>query len=196
MRLALRALLCFVAAVPAARGIEQLTATAVVAQLRSGGYILYFRHAATDLSRNDAQMTSFEDCPTQRNLTDRGRADARVIGAAIRALGIPIGKVRASPFCRTIETARLAFGRAEPTSAARGGPAQPSDPGRYAALRGLLAQVPRPGTNDVIVSHGNPFYAIAGPPYLAEGEAAVIQPMGGEFRIVARIRADEWPVAR
>jgi hypothetical protein len=59
--------------------------------LRRGGYVLYFRHAATDMSKNDAGMTSFDDCPTQRNLVDRGRDDARTIGAAIRALGIPIG---------------------------------------------------------------------------------------------------------
>jgi phosphohistidine phosphatase SixA len=164
--------------------------------LRAGGYILYFRHAATDMSQNDARMTSFEDCPAQRNLTDRGRADARAIGVAIRGLGIPIGKVRASPFCRTVETAELAFGRAERTSAVRGGPAQSDDPARYAALRRLLGEAPAPGTNDVIVSHGNPFYAVAGPPYLAEGEVAVIQPDGGAFRVVARIRVDEWPVVR
>jgi phosphohistidine phosphatase SixA len=196
MRLALCTLLSIVAALPAAGGAGEVTATAAVEQLRSGGYVLYFRHAATDFSQNDAQMKSFEDCPTQRNLTDRGRADARRIGAALRALGIPIGKVRASPFCRTVETAMLAFGRAEPTSAVRGGPARPEDPARYAPLRELLARAPEPGTNDVIVSHGNPFYAVAGPPHLAEGEAAVIQPTGEGFRVVTRIRAEEWPVAR
>jgi phosphohistidine phosphatase SixA len=195
MRLAVLLLSC-AAALPPAWASEQLSPAAAVAQLREGGYILYFRHAATDMSQNDARMTSFEECPTQRNLTDRGRADARGIGAAIRALGIPIGKVRASPFCRTVETATLAFGRAESTSAVRGGPAQPNDPARYAALRRLLGETPAKGTNDVIVSHGNPFYALAGPPYLAEGEAAVVAPAGEGFRVVARIRADEWPAAR
>jgi phosphohistidine phosphatase SixA len=195
MHLAVRACLCFLAGVAAAWGAEPPTA-ATVDLLRAGGYILYFRHAATDFSQNDAKMTSFEDCATQRNLTDRGRAEARAIGDAIRALAIPIGKVRASPFCRTVETAKLAFGRAEPTSAVRGGPARPEDPARYAALRSLLGQAPAPGTNDVIVSHGNPFHAVAGPPYLAEGEAAVIQPSGEGFRVVARIRVDEWAVAR
>jgi phosphohistidine phosphatase SixA len=162
--------------------------------LRRGGYVLYFRHAATDMSKNDAGMTSFDDCPTQRNLVNRGRDDARVIGAAIRALGIPIGKVRASPFCRTVETAESA-GRAEERGV-RGGPVRADDPARYAALRKLLADRPAPGTNDVIVSHGNPFYAVAGAPYLAEGEAAVVQPTGDGFRVVARIRVEDWPPAR
>ena len=35
-------------------------------------------------------MTSYEDCATQRNLTDAGRAEARAIGAALRELGIPV----------------------------------------------------------------------------------------------------------
>jgi phosphohistidine phosphatase SixA len=169
---------------------------AAIEALRRGGYVLYFRHAATDMSKNDAGMTSFDDCPTQRNLFDRGRDDARAIGAAIRALAIPIGRVRASPFCRTVETAELAFGRAEKTSEVRGGPARSDDPARYAPLRRLLSQPPARGTNDVIVSHGNPFYAVAGPPYLAEGEAAVVQPAGDGFKVVARIRVEDWPVAR
>jgi hypothetical protein len=47
------------------------------AALRGGGYVLFFRHAATDFGQNDDKMTGYEDCWTQRNLTDKGRADAR-----------------------------------------------------------------------------------------------------------------------
>jgi phosphohistidine phosphatase SixA len=168
---------------------------AAIDALRRGGYVLYFRHAATDMSKNDAGMTSYDDCPTQRNLVDRGRDDARTIGAAVHALGIPIDKVRASPFCRTVETAELAFGRAEKSAEVRGGPARADEAARYAPLRRLLSQPPARGTNDVIVSHGNPFYAVAGPPYLAEGEAAVVQPAGDGFRVIARLRVEDWPAA-
>ena len=181
---------------PSGATATQPTPAEAVALLRGGGFILYFRHAATDFGQNDAQMTSFEDCGTQRNLADRGRDDARAIGAAIRALGIPIGQVRASPYCRTVETAKLAFGRAEKSQAVRGGPAQPDSPERYAALRKLLAQRPAMGMNDVIVSHGNPFVALAGPPYLAEGEAAVVAPEEDGFRVVARIKVVEWAAAQ
>jgi phosphohistidine phosphatase SixA len=186
------ALALVLAAAGTAAADTLLAPEAAIDALRRGGYVLYFRHAATDMSKNDAGMTSYDDCPTQRNLVDRGRDDARAIGAAVRALGIPIGKVRASPFCRTVETAELAFGRAEKTSDARGGPARPDDPARYAALRRLLAQPPARGTNDVVVSHGNPFYTLAGPPYLAEGEAAVVEPRGDGFRLIARIRVEDW----
>src|SRR5690349_22128456 len=85
----------------------------VVAKLREGGLVLYMPHTSTDFSQNDAAMTSYADCAHQRNLTDKGRAEAREIGANVTRLGIPLGEVLASPFCRTMETARLAFGRAQ-----------------------------------------------------------------------------------
>jgi phosphohistidine phosphatase SixA len=164
----------------------------LLAALKGGGYILYFRHASTDFGQNDEQMTGYEDCARQRNLTDAGRAEARAIGNAIRALGIPIGEVLASPFCRTRETAELIFGRATPTPAVRGGPAQVDD-GRYADLKFLLAKPVGEGVDLAIVSHGNPYRAVVGGPYLAEGEAAVIEPRGADgFRVIARIRGDEW----
>jgi len=171
----------------------ELAGPALLAALRGGGYILFFRHAATDFGQNDEHMTGYEDCTTQRNLTDRGRADARAIGTALRALAIPVSDVLASPFCRTRETGELIFGRVAVSAAVRGGPAQPDSPERYAELRELLAApVPR-GTNLAIVSHGNPYRAVVGGPYLGEGEAAVIEPRGAAgFREVARVRADAW----
>ena len=52
----------------------------VVAKLREGGLVLYMRHTSTDFSQNDAAMTSYADCAHQRNLTEKGRAEAREIG--------------------------------------------------------------------------------------------------------------------
>src|SRR5205085_8745599 len=69
--------------------------------LRRGGYVLYFRHTSTDFGQSDETMTSFEDCNAQRNLTDKGRDEARAIGAAIQRDRIPVGDVLASPYCRT-----------------------------------------------------------------------------------------------
>jgi len=163
-----------------------------LADLRGGGHVLYLRHASTDFNQNDAAMKSYQDCASQRNLTDKGRDEARTIGEHVKRLKIPIGAVLASPFCRTMETAQLAFGKAQASNEVRGGPARPDDPARYAALKKLLSgRVPK-GENLVISSHANPFYAIAGPPYLAEGEVAVIKPQNDSFVIVARIRVEDW----
>jgi broad specificity phosphatase PhoE len=165
--------------------------------LLRGGYVLYFRHAATDFGQNDDQMSGFEDCARQRNLTERGRADARAIGAQIRRLGVPIGDVLASPYCRTRETAELIFGRARVDTRVRGGPAQPDDAARYQPLRALLEAPAASGANLVIVSHGNPFRAVTGAPYLTEGEAALVEPLGAKgFRIVARIPPAGWDALR
>ena len=164
-------------------------------RLREGGYVLYLRHTSTDFSQNDSRMTSYEDCASQRNLTDRGRDEARAIGEHVKRLKIPIGEVLASPLCRTMETARLAFGKARPTNDVRGGPARTDDSARYAPLQKLLSSAIPKGQNLVISSHGNPFHAVAGPPYLAEGEIAVVRPEGEErFSVVARLRLDEWPL--
>lgn len=57
--------------------IGSASAEVSVAELRQGGYVLYMRHAATDFSQTDARMRGYEDCANQRNLTDRGRAEAR-----------------------------------------------------------------------------------------------------------------------
>ena len=183
--------------VPTATAAESPSATlsgpALLAALRAGGLILYFRHASTDFGQNDEQMTDYENCASQRNLTDRGRSEAKAIGDTIKRLAIPVGEVLASPFCRTMETARLIFGRATASTAVRGGPAQPESAERYAALRKLLSTAPPAGVDLVIVSHGNPFVAVFGPPYLAEGEAAVIRPLaGGGFVVVGRIPKDGW----
>ena len=165
----------------------------VVEKLRSGGYVLYMRHTSTDFSQNDAGSRSYEDCANQRNLTDKGRAEAREVAAQVRRLAIPIGTVLASPFCRTMETARLAFGKATPMNEVRGGPLKSDDPKRYDGLRKLLSSPVPKGENLVIASHGNPFQAVAGSPYLAEGEIAVVQPQGdGRFTIVSRIRLEDW----
>jgi phosphohistidine phosphatase SixA len=197
--LLLLALLCAPIGAQTSAGTERSSLPAnapspaqLLAELRKGGYVLYFRHAATDFSQNDERMKRYEDCADQRNLIDRGRADARAAGAAIRQLGIPAERVLASPFCRTVETAQLLFGKAEKMQEVRGGPAVSAGSERYASLRKILATPVRPGTNLVVVSHGNPFYSVAGPPYLAEGEAAVLRPLGADFQVVARIRIDGW----
>ena len=133
----------------------------LLAALRAGGYVIYFRHADTDHSRQDQRPVSFDDCATQRQLSDKGRANSRAIGEAIRALDVPIGSVLASPLCRTVETAMLAFGSAEKSMATRDGVRDPvGSTKRFAALRRLLSTAPPAGKNTVIVAHGYPYYAL------------------------------------
>ena len=151
-----------------------------VDRLRRGGYVLLFRHAATDFSMSDATR-DLRDCTRQRNLSAEGRRQARTIGSALRRLDIPVGEVLASPYCRTRETARLAFGRVRSSTSLMSADALASASDRErqpARLRRLLATQPRRGNNTVLVSHSFAIDDATGED-LAEGEAAVVAPAGG-----------------
>lgn len=194
----LAGVLCTFAPVVAAQSASSPSATlegaALVQALREGGYVLYLRHASTDFGQNDDAMTDYANCAQQRNLTDAGRAEARAIGKAMKELRIPVGPILASPYCRTRESAELTFGTPTVSQAVRAGPASDDGGQRYAALRALMTTPVAKGSNLAIASHGNPFRAVAGTPYLQEGEIAVVRPLGnGEFRVVARIVKTDWP---
>lgn len=76
------------------------------AALEEPGAMAIMRHA---LAPGTGDPAAFEigDCSTQRNLDDRGRAQARAIGAAFRERGIAFDRVLTSQWCRCRETADL-----------------------------------------------------------------------------------------
>jgi phosphohistidine phosphatase SixA len=165
-----------------------LEGQALVDALRRGGYVIFFRHAATDRTQTDSDLSR---CETQRNLNEQGRAESRGIGQAFQALGIPVGEVLSSGYCRTRDTAELAFGRAEIVRDISGLPTAERER-RTQALRRLLGAQPERGTNTVIVSHGFNITAAANIS-IAEGEAAIFAPGGEErFTLVARVLAPDW----
>ncbi|HUG78582.1 MAG TPA: histidine phosphatase family protein, partial [Burkholderiales bacterium] len=68
--------------------------------LRGGGHVLYVRHSQTTSGIGDPPGFKLEECTTQRNLSDEGRAQARRMGEALRLRKVPIGEVLSSPWCR------------------------------------------------------------------------------------------------
>ena len=89
----------------------ELKGKALVEALQDGGYNIYFRHAPTDWGQHDRVEAAGDwtscDPAKMRQLSSEGRATARRIGEAIRALGVPVAKVLSSEYCRAWETARL-----------------------------------------------------------------------------------------
>jgi phosphohistidine phosphatase SixA len=197
------ALLLFAAAAAWGGGAADATAQGkplgdlrtVLGELRKGGFVIYFRHAATDQDAPSDAAADLARCETQRNLSAKGREQAAQIGAAIRALRIPVGSVLASPFCRTKDTARLAFGRfavSQDLYFVIG--AEASETKRLAgALHQLLSTPPPAGTNAVLVSHSANLLEAAGIFAKPEGAAYVFRPLPhGEFEAVARILPEDW----
>lgn len=79
------------------------------ALLREGGHVVLLRHANAPGAAEPANF-DIANCATQRNLSDRGRQQARRIGALFAARAAPVDRVFASNYCRTRDTAVLAFG--------------------------------------------------------------------------------------
>jgi len=79
------------------------------ALLREGGQVVLMRNAYAP-GTNDPASFDIENCATQRHLSDRGRQQARRIGALFAARAEPVEKVLTSRFCRCSATAELAFG--------------------------------------------------------------------------------------
>jgi broad specificity phosphatase PhoE len=154
--------------------------------LRAGGHVLYIRHSQTTPGVGDPPGFKLEDCATQRNLSDEGRAQARRMGEALRQRGVPIGEVLSSPWCRCVETAQLAFGRAKvwtPLSNLYARHANAEQQVR--ALRPRIAGH-KSDTNLVLVAHGSVASALIGE-HLAMGEILVLQPQTPGFRVVGRL---------
>jgi len=80
------------------------------ALLRSGGHVVFLRHADTPSAVDPAGL-DLSDCATQQNLTERGGVQARRIGALFAARAAPVGRILTSAYCRCQDTARLAFER-------------------------------------------------------------------------------------
>ena len=84
------------------------------ADLQSGGHVLLMRHAATNPGVGDPPQFRLDDCTTQRNLSAAGQMQAANIGRMLMAQGVTISTVLSSRWCRCLETARRAFGKATP----------------------------------------------------------------------------------
>lgn len=167
--------------------------------LQQGGYILYARHGEANVG-TDQPYLDFNNCYTQRNLSDTGRRQAMLYGDTLRRLYIPIeSPVYASPLCRTRETAALAFGEMNVQV----------DPIGYEIfqlgdhlnwweqerilnnLRLELEIPPSIGKNKVIVAHSFPSgIGLGNIPYMG---TVVVKPLGrgNGYEIVAKIPLEQ-----
>ena len=157
---------------------------ALVERLRSGGFILLFRHADTTGMPCDRSYR-VGDRAGQRNLSPEGREQARRIGEALHAFGIPIAyPVRAGPVYRARDTAELAFGakRVEVTDSLLADDyAGPRLAWVLSEHRRLFITPVPAGMNRVLVGHRTPAIMVLGSRVggqaFPEGAALVLEPV-------------------
>lgn len=169
--------------------------TALVQALRAGGHVIYFRHGKTDLRTQDTDRNNLANCSTQRRLSVEGRQQMAGIGRQFRAMGVTVSTVLSSPYCRSVETAQLAFGKAtvEPELVNTVAADEASAQRQARALRRLLATAPEAGSNTVLSGHTGNLLEAAGIWPSPEGAAVVFRPDGrGGFAFVAAVPPGRW----
>jgi broad specificity phosphatase PhoE len=160
---------------------------AVWSALKSGHHVVLIRHAITEPGIGDPPGFVHGKCSTQRNLSAQGRLDAKRIGEAFRSRNIPISDVLSSRWCRCLDTASLAFGKATPSpmlDSMFNDREKPADE----KVREVFAAVNRrPSSgNLVLVTHNQNIQALTGVSP-ASGEMVVVTLENGKFRVIGRL---------
>lgn len=175
------ALLLLLLGAPAAHATE-----AAWALLRDGGHVVLLRHAGTTGTSEPANF-DIAKCATQRNLSDRGKQQARKIGALFAARAAPVERVLSSRYCRCLDTARLAFeSEPEPLDALDPPNADPAGKDRQMAAIAEQVRDFSGADNMVMVTHLEDIEALTGVSP-REGEAVIVAPDGQRLRVLGRI---------
>lgn len=179
----------FLGAALLASSVSVASATDAWPELNQAGTIVLFRHA-TAPGVGDPPNFKLNDCPTQRNLDDKGRAEARKLGEQFRSRKITVGAVLSSQWCRTRDTARLAFGN----EVVKDEPAFNSFFSRSAGIsdeqttqaRAILSRWRGPGTL-VVVTHQVNITALTGS-NAASAEGVVVRPAAdGSLKVLGSV---------
>ena len=144
-------------------------------QIKDSGHILMIRHALAPGTGDPANF-KIGDCSTQRNLDDRGRAQARSIGERLRSSGIEKARVYSSQWCRCLETAELInLGPVTPLPALNSFYDRPQDrESNLQALQNFLSKQTADSELLILVTHYVTISAITGKA-VSSGEGIVLR---------------------
>jgi len=158
--------------------------------LRAGGHVALMRHADAPGGVGDPPGFRVDDCATQRNLSEKGRADAEKIGSRLKREGIAFEKILSSLWCRCIDTAKLLNLGTVETEATFGNVVVLKDQRQTltTGARALIAQWTA-GGNLLVVTHGANIQALTGV-WLASGEIVVVKGGSDRTEPVGRLLLD------
>lgn len=161
----------------------------LIEALRGGRAALLLRHARTEPGVGDPPGYRLGDCASQRQLSADGRQQAQRIGEWFAARDLRPAQVRSSAWCRCLDTATLAFGRAEAWPALNSFfDDRRTEAAQSEAMRRALAKIPA-GRFEAWVTHQVNISAFAGEGP-AMGEAIVVRHAGGRVHNLGRLRFD------
>jgi phosphohistidine phosphatase SixA len=172
---------------------------ALVAELQQGGYVIVFRHGATNRDQADTDPLNHDNITQQRLMSEQGKDIAKQLGESFKTLAIPVGKVYTSKFHRAVETGKLVSGGNVTLSSdiTEGGlvvtPIE--NDRRAAALKTMVGTMPEAGKNTLIVTHKPNILDAFGKEWfeVKEGEASVFKPdSSGKAVLIARVQAVDW----
>jgi phosphohistidine phosphatase SixA len=148
---------------------------ALLRELRAGAVVL-MRHTQTTPGVGDPPGWKLERCETQRNLAPVGIEHAKRIGQWFQSQQLRVTVVRSSPWCRTRDTAMLAFGRHEDWPALSNIFEDRSGADAQAVAVKRYIDSVKPGELVVLVSHGSTIgHIVPGGGGLASGESVVVR---------------------
>ena len=184
-------LLCLAAFLPLTAARALAGDEHVWAALREGGKVVLLRHAHVEIQEGIGRLAP-GNCAAEVNLSPRGVEEARRIGIAFRAHGIAVGEVFSSPYCRCLDTGRLAFGRATAVEYLKP-PGVVSDSQAKANNARVLREIlqHRGPANLLMITHDLNISDILLEPTVTMGEFFVLQPNGTDFDVIGNIRMDD-----
>ncbi|MEW9836036.1 histidine phosphatase family protein [Mesorhizobium marinum] len=155
------------------------------ALLREGEHVVLLRNAMAPGASEPANF-DIEKCSTQRRLSERGKLQARKMGALFAARAAPTERVLSSRYCRTLETARLAFGGAEEFAALD--PPAADETTRKQQIEAVMREIRgySGSGNFILVTHLETIQALTGQT-AREGEAVIVGPEGDGLKVLGRI---------
>jgi broad specificity phosphatase PhoE len=157
------------------------------AALKEGGKVILLRHAHVVIREGIGKLAP-GNCAAEVNLSPRGVEQAKHLGRAFRTRGIVVGEVLSSPYCRCIDTGKLAFGHATPVPFLMP-PGTVTEKQAAANDRRVLQEILNyhGPSNLVMITHDlNIADQVLEPAEM--GEFFVLQPNGADFTVIGKIR--------
>ena len=146
------------------------------------------RHTHVDIREGIGHLAP-GNCAEEVNLSASGVEQAKRIGEAFRAHGIAVGEVLTSPYCRCIDTGKLAFGRATSVQYLKPPGVVSEDQAKLnqeRVVQEILKQ--HDPSNLVMITHDLNIANVVLEDTVPMGEFFVVQPNGADFDVIGKIR--------